>query len=317
MKTLRIFSILLLVAGSCFASPYRVLQSVSVRGAKVHLSDIFPLAHRLPECRPFAGVVISSSPAPGAWMELSGSFVRARLRESGALSCLKVLSIPRSLRVSRSSVKIDEKKLLEIARKFIGSCFDGSKLRYEIEYLRPVPKSVVLPEGNVSYRCFMPSKGSFWGNGVFPIVFYVDGKEVKKVWVYSGVRVFAKVVIAARGINLGHIIRPEDLTLGERDVTSLNSKYFSRVGDVIGKRAKRFIFPGSIVRSDFIDTPPVVRRGDRVVILLDTDTIRVTAPGIAEEDGRVGDIIKVENVMSKKVIFGEVRDGKRVVVRIQ
>ncbi len=323
MRSLKILGFILLILGFTFASGswgsprYAVKPTIKVKGKDVRFLDIFPMARKVKACVPYARMVVARSPSPGMWISISGDYVRARLRESGGAVCAGMIRFPETIRVLRDCVRISESRLVEIARKFIHSCFGKGDLRCEVESIRVVPKTITLPAGRITHRCFPPSGSQLWGKRSFPIVFYVNGKEKARVWAQCSVRVYAPVVVAARPIEMGSIIGPDDVRLEERDITGSFRDYVMSVDGVVGKRAKRFMFPGSPVLSRYIDSPPVVKRGKRVTIVLDTDTLRITVPGVAKQDGRIGDVIKVENLTSKKVIFGEVVSSSEVRVNIQ
>jgi flagellar basal body P-ring formation protein FlgA len=57
-----------------------------------------------------------------------------------------------------------------------------------------------------------------------------------------------------------------------------------------------------------------MRRGNTVLLVYENGGLRVEAPGIAEENGRAGELIQVKNSSSGKLLRGKVLDGR--VVRI-
>ena len=84
---------------------------------------------------------------------------------------------------------------------------------------------------------------------------------------------------------------------------------------LVGKRAKTNIGIGRVIYKSMVEIPPVIKRGQRVLIVAESDTLKVTAPGVAKEDGRIGELIKVQNLLSKKVVIGKVVDAQTVKVR--
>jgi flagellar basal body P-ring formation protein FlgA len=63
--------------------------------------------------------------------------------------------------------------------------------------------------------------------------------------------------------------------------------------EIEGLVARRIIAAGEIVRRDLFETPAVVRRGDAIVLELDSPSVRILARGTAREDGRIGERIRV------------------------
>jgi flagella basal body P-ring formation protein FlgA len=64
-----------------------------------------------------------------------------------------------------------------------------------------------------------------------------------------------------------------------------------------------------------LDRPPLVRRGDIVLVTAEGRGLRVTAQGEAKQDGKSGDVIRVRNLTSNRDVVGQV-DGERS-VRVQ
>jgi len=85
-------------------------------------------------------------------------------------------------------------------------------------------------------------------------------------------------------------------------------------GAVIGKRVKRFIKPGTLLTEEMIEEAPLVKKGDRVAIIVESDILTITASGEARMDGAKGKIIEVINSDSKKKIYAEVIGLGRVKV---
>jgi len=60
---------------------------------------------------------------------------------------------------------------------------------------------------------------------------------------------------------------------------------------------------------------PVVNIGDKVDIVIEKGLIKVTAEGLVRQKGGVGDIIRVANLGSKKVVRVEVVDSVTVALK--
>ncbi len=85
-------------------------------------------------------------------------------------------------------------------------------------------------------------------------------------------------------------------------------------GEVIGMRAVRAIRAGAVLRKDQFRPEPILRKGQKVEIVLEAKNLRIVAPGQSLEDGGQGESIRVLNTSSRQVIVARVVDGKRVVV---
>lgn len=76
--------------------------------------------------------------------------------------------------------------------------------------------------------------------------------------------------------------------------------------DAIGARALRPLAPGDPVLHGDIQLPPAVRNGDTVQLRLATSDVVVTLDGVAAQDGRIGDRIRIVNPSSGRALRGTV-----------
>jgi flagella basal body P-ring formation protein FlgA len=63
-----------------------------------------------------------------------------------------------------------------------------------------------------------------------------------------------------------------------------------------------------------LEVPPMVRKGDRVTLVVENTHFRITCVGEVKEEGRAGDRIKVTNISSKREVYGRVLDRYTVLV---
>ena len=82
-----------------------------------------------------------------------------------------------------------------------------------------------------------------------------------------------------------------------------------------GKQARKYIRAGSIVYPSMFEDIPVISPGDKVNIVIEKGLLKISAEGIARQRGAKGDIIKVANFDSKKIIEAEIIDSLTVAVR--
>jgi flagella basal body P-ring formation protein FlgA len=83
---------------------------------------------------------------------------------------------------------------------------------------------------------------------------------------------------------------------------------------VLGKRTRRAIGAKTVLRADLVESPPLVKRGDVVVIIAETSGLKITALGEVKKKGRLGESIPVMNYDSKKILYARVLDSSTVKV---
>ncbi|WQN28717.1 flagellar basal body P-ring formation chaperone FlgA [Stutzerimonas stutzeri] len=108
--------------------------------------------------------------------------------------------------------------------------------------------------------------------------------------------------IIERGQTLGR----DDLRLEPINIGKAQRGYFHRLEEVQGMAAKRRIRAGQTLTPSLLAQPLAVRRGQPVKIVASHDGIEASTNGEALADGQPGEVIRVRNVRSGKVIDAKV-----------
>lgn len=125
-----------------------------------------------------------------------------------------------------------------------------------------------------------------------------------------------EVVVAAKDLPRGHVILPEDLVVEAQEFRSGQPDSRS-VADFVGLRTSRHVIGGNALTTLNVEAVPIVERGAPITILVQTSSLVVRAPGIARGSGGLGEIISVENTLSKQVVAGEIIDAQTVQVNMR
>jgi len=102
------------------------------------------------------------------------------------------------------------------------------------------------------------------------------------------------------------VVMAKDVVTMMVDVPSLTHDFILNQDDVIGKQVLRPLLPGKPIRKIMLDDPPIVRKGDRVMIEVRQGGLLVQAVGLAKADGKSGDTIPVQNKNSGKELIGTI-----------
>ena len=101
----------------------------------------------------------------------------------------------------------------------------------------------------------------------------------------------------------------------EMELARLPSNIITDYDEILGKRTKRAIDANTVLRPDLIEFPPLVKRGDVVMVVAESGGLRITTLGVVKgRSGRRGERIRVENLDSKKSIYARVMDANTVKV---
>ena len=178
-----------------------------------------------------------------------------------------------------------------------------------------IPGSVVLlnPRYDLSFR--VPPNTRYLGYTPVEVIFNRGQDGQKRVWVSAYVEVLSPVVVVKRPMARHQIISPEDLSLEKRDLSKVPAGAITNVQEVIGQRLRRTVGVGIVLRSSLVDKPPLVKRGDVVRLLIETERLRITALGRVDETGARGDTVRVINLDSRKRVYGQVDDSQTIRVK--
>jgi len=153
-------------------------------------------------------------------------------------------------------------------------------------------------------EAFLPQAGRLLGHVTVGV--RCDGKKPWTLYLQAEVKVMAPVVVTTRPLSRGEIVGPGDIDLQEQDLARLTTGYFEDPSEVLGRSIRWGIRAGIAVAPNMIESPRVIRRGERVAILAEGARVEVRMEGEALADGSEGEIIRVRNLSSKRIIEAEV-----------
>lgn len=183
--------------------------------------------------------------------------------------------------------------------------------KFKVKGNRPVPA------GTVSFKLFQKGqKGRIRLQGCVKLIAEVNvNGQVKNEVLLSGyIDVFESVVCTSRNLKRGEVIEKDDVYLAKRNGSRLSPKVVTHMDKAEGLRAKHNIKADTCLKEWMLEKTPVLNRGDIITIFAESGDLRVTVPGRVLMKGCTGDLIKVQNLMSKKDIYAKVVNNSSVMV---
>jgi len=292
----------------------QTLEQAEIKGDQIRLKEIAVIRGGDDVSNKRLGdIVIGKAPLPGKSRRIDESYVRMRLRQNDIdLSQINLVA-PSPVQVIRKSIEIRKDKIEKVVRDFVHSKLSGKLKRARIKEVH-VSDTAVLPEGAVTYRVIPPKNMDVMGTVPLSILFKVDGDFSKKVRAAVKFEVPAEAVVSKRDLKRYQIITEADVFLQEVDLTTTHSSLITRVEEVLGKRTKRAIGAHSVLTTDHIELPPLVNRGDVVLIIAESEGLRVTALGEVRKKGCRGEKIRILNLDSQKTVYARIVDTDTVEV---
>ncbi len=159
-------------------------------------------------------------------------------------------------------------------------------------------------------RCGQPLKAQRAPGGRWPgraaVAVACPGPRAWKVYVPVTVRVWERVVVAARPLPRGAALAPQDLRLEEREVTSRLRGYFRSLEAVRGRLLRTALPQGAVLEPGLVRDPPLVRRGQPVTLVAGRPGLEVRMAGTALQDGARDQVVAVRNNRSRRLVRGRV-----------
>ncbi len=292
-----------------------VFQKSEVNRDEIRLEDISRVTgHDLKLVQKLKGVEIGRTPLPGKSRRIDEAQIRLRLKQLDIDASRVGLNVPDNAEVVRGFTLVSKEKIHEVVLAYIRQNMPLKNNKMRIKGIQ-IRKDIILPKGVITFKVEPPPNTNFSGKVPLAVSINVEGKLERKVWAVADIEVLKEVIVTKRPLGRSREITEDDIDLREMDLAKLPSNTFTDYEDILGKRTRKAIGVNTVLRADMIGLPPLVKRGDVVVVVAESAGLRITALGVVKgREGRQGERIRVENLDSKKSIYAQVVDSKTVKV---
>jgi flagella basal body P-ring formation protein FlgA len=258
-------------------------------------------------------IVIGKAPLPGKTRQYEPRHIQKRLKRYDVNLSAITLEAPPRIHILRSYVEIDKQRIKKIVADFITRNIPQENRTVRISKIH-VPGSVILSKGRITYKVAAPRMRQLMGDCLLAVDFSVNGHRQKRIRATAKIEVLGPVVVTRKPLGRFKPITEDDIGLETMNLANLPSNVLTDPEAVLGKRTKRAIGAQTPLRADVIELPPLVKRGDLVMIIAESKGLKITARGLVKRKGRLGERIPVVNVDSKKVLYARVIDSNTVKV---
>jgi flagella basal body P-ring formation protein FlgA len=191
----------------------------------------------------------------------------------------------------------------------LSDLFDDAGAAGAVPVATRTGSSVVLDAGLV--QAIARRAGLDWANaeGLTKIVVHGGPAAVAAA---PAARGNVEVLTYARSLSAGEIVQPTDLVWAK--VATAPADAPNDPDAIIGQAAKRPLRAGQVVAARDVGAAIVVRNGDLITVVFESDGVSLSMQGKAMGQGGVGDTLAVQNPTSKKVIQAVVTGPGQAVV---
>lgn len=294
-KRLTIAIAILITSSSAFAAP---VATVTVRATSEIVAATFTLGDLITikssdktAISKIKEVSMGYSPLPGKSRTIYRDRILTAIRRAGYDDTKIKLSCPEEITVTRGSATVSADELLGLIREYVLNT-GIFQTNIEIEFANKL-SDINVPKGNLDTRVKSSNLRIRKGKNTIPVELVVDEKIVSTVYVMVNIKVFADVLIATQAIDRSSVVDSANTTFKTIEVTNMSDDYITSLPNN-ALEATTSIMSGSIIRKNSVTQPPVVRSGDSVLVLVTSGDIKISEKGLAAQDGRLGDQIKVK-----------------------
>lgn len=170
------------------------------------------------------------------------------------------------------------------------------------------------PQGwRVRYDFRLPARGI----GQAPFSASIIGANERVLRTFSG---SVAIDREAGGVQVTHVIhRGEPVAGGDCQMlgtrlSQLPAGALDRINATQEMVARQELRPGQWLTDQMVQVPQIIKQSQPVTMLVQRGPIRIIAPGIARQGGAQGEVIRVENIQSQRVIYARVLSHDEVQV---
>ncbi|MFH0882759.1 MAG: flagellar basal body P-ring formation chaperone FlgA [bacterium] len=152
------------------------------------------------------------------------------------------------------------------------------------------------------------------------VILYVElnenGKRIRRVPLSVRVHPQVLVPVAKRSLKRGEILRNDMIGWERRDVTDVRGDWPLHTDPLASGlyRMRRTVRENDVMTEESIEKTPEVISGEPITLVAMQGNVSIATTGIAMEDGRKGDWIRVENPQYKMILRAQVTDLAKAVV---
>ncbi len=280
-------------------------QSAQVDDTIIRLGDVAKCDVQSPLAEALITQPVGQAPAPGETIDLrSQNIKQSLLATNHSLPSDITWSGSPMIHVSRQGIVVGSDRIQDIIGEFLSSSAKNLP-KADIRFIPiSLPLPFTVPKGALTYDV-IPSNPGILSSSSFSIIFKVDGKVVKNMSVRGKIEALAQIVVAAEPLKKGLILQPQHLTLVAMDIGEIaNPEIDSH--NLLGLQLTKTAARGAPILGSMVEVLPIIKRGQKVKMVIESGPLHLTATGFAHSDGKLDQMIKVQNIESNKMLQGRV-----------
>ncbi|MGY8999847.1 MAG: flagellar basal body P-ring formation chaperone FlgA [Rhodospirillales bacterium] len=269
---------------------------IIVERAHIFLGDLFTNVGNK------AGIKIAYAPQPGKRAYFDAKWLYRVARAYGLK--WRPLTLKTRATVERASQEIFHDEIEDaITASFQAQ---GYRDNFEVELSNRALKIHVAANEGVSIDVTGLSINKVTGRFVATLNIPANTPRAKQFRLTGRVHKLVQIPVVNRRLSRGEIILRKDIEWIAIRERNIRRGYIQNEDKIIGMAAKRYIAAQKPFTTAHIQRPQLVKKGDMVTISLISGAMRLKAQGRALETGSLGDLIRIKNTKSKRIVEANV-----------
>ena len=128
--------------------------------------------------------------------------------------------------------------------------------------------------------------------------------------------IYDDIAVTKTPLIKGQSIDAKSIHFRKKKITDLHQGYFRKIDSLDRLQAKRNLSSNSILNSANVAAKHLVTSGQTVTILLKINGLQIKSTGLALQSASLGQLVKVRNKQSNKIIEGTVSSEGQVSVNL-
>ncbi len=303
-----------LIPAASFARTVTFNNKATVTGNNILLKDLVKFDHYDEFSTALGSQYITTAGEAGSTITLQTRDIIQYLSSSLTLPPDLVWAGAESIIIYRDAILIGPEKIDKLISDFIKQNkhrLPDAEISFKIQNY-PLPFS--LPKGTMTCD-IIPSNPKIVGSTAFTLIFKINGHVEENMMIRGDLSVLSEVTVTKVPLRRGTVIQYEHLATEMRDISKAQSPVFN-MDDLIGKRMLTNLRADDILELTDVDSPPVIKKGELVKIIVNSGGLHLTASGVAKSDGKLNEMIRVRNTSSNKLVHCRVSGPGEVEVNI-
>ncbi len=207
-----------------------------------------------------------------------------------------------TMTISGATQVVKVEQLRRVLKKELSARIDPERIALSVQVLFP-KKAIEVPKGSLVLKVAKDRFGNLTGRRAFRVQLLVDNDLIKTISVVTNVTASTDVITPIRWIKFKEVVQSNDLAKATVKLRKLNQTLVWRETDVVGKQATRSLPPDQPIQLSYVTNPPLVHKGDQVMIEVRRGGLFIQTIGVAKASGQSGEFIPVKNQASGREVL--------------